>query len=778
MSTTSAPDQLLRDCDWLQRFARALVHDRHAAEDIGQEAMLRALGARPQAPLARSWLVKVARNLVTSAGRRQRSEAEAHTRLAPPRAAPSAAELAANAELQQRALAAVLRLPEPYQRTILLRYMQGLTVSEVAAAMQVPAETVRTRQRRALRSLRTALSAGTPRQQRCWPWFVIGGGAMTTTVTKTALGVGAAAVAALCLWASWPAPTGRAPAAEERPPAHTLHGDEGARPTTPTRTAVPAAQAPAPAPADATAASTATLTIRAIWLDRGPAADLDLLLRGPNQRAGRRATTDSSGVATFSALAPGTHRLCSFANLHEEKIELSSGDHLEHVVFLEPETEIGGVVVDPDGRPVPGAELIGVWGGTDPQWVYRVGRTDDAGRFTVRGLRSVSQLGARHPHLGTSGLAVIAAQRRGDAAPRPLRLELPGSAAAVRGRVLDPRGRPLAGVWVRLGEYGRIKRDAHGQSLQEPNGGVHATDADGTFAVNALAPGNWRLRVFAAGFAPLDRQLRLEPHTTRSFELALQPGGAVHGSVRGGGGAPIEGVEVEVEGGWYPATTRAHTDEDGAFQLASLAAGEVLLTFSAAGQADATRVATVVAGSTQHIDVTMTAGHVLSGRLIDEHGQPLAGWAIRAEGQQRGTKTARDGTFSLDAVAMEPLTLVVRERMGFEPERTRFSGILPGAPVELTVSSDTAPSAWLTGTATDPRGQPLAGVSITVSQRGWPLPGLGVRTDATGQFRVGPLPPGQYTVAVAQADWRSPDLDVEVRAAEERTLGAVIAAPR
>src|SRR5262245_42373893 len=153
---TPTPELLLRDAAWLRGLARRLAAPVDQADDLVQEVSLAALqsGARP---IGRPWLAAVAGNLSRLFHRRSQRERQRLLRLATPAVSPSAAELVEQAELQQRAVTAVLELPPLQRDVVLMRFLQGLSLDDTAQRLQLPLETVRTRQRRALAALRERL---------------------------------------------------------------------------------------------------------------------------------------------------------------------------------------------------------------------------------------------------------------------------------------------------------------------------------------------------------------------------------------------------------------------------------------------------------------------------------------------------------------------------------------------------------------------------------------------------------------------------------------------
>ncbi len=158
-------ETLIQQRGWMRGLAQRLVHDDGLADDAVQDAWLAGLeaGGGPAAPLTRepaglrAWLSRVVRNKSIDRQRAERTRRRHEDAAAPPTAPRSPAEVIADAEAHERVVRAVLGLDEPYRSTILLRYFEDRPPREVAATMDVPVETVRTRTRRALGRLRETL---------------------------------------------------------------------------------------------------------------------------------------------------------------------------------------------------------------------------------------------------------------------------------------------------------------------------------------------------------------------------------------------------------------------------------------------------------------------------------------------------------------------------------------------------------------------------------------------------------------------------------------------
>jgi RNA polymerase sigma-70 factor (sigma-E family) len=147
-----------RDGGQLLGFAFLLIGNRHDAEDLVQQALLRTAGRWPaarQSPARYSRSVLL--NLVRDRWRaRQRRHAET---LSPDLTAlPSASDTAAAVLDRQLLLRACRRLPLQQRAVLVLRFWEDRSVEETAAVLGCTAGTVKSHTHRALGRLREALA--------------------------------------------------------------------------------------------------------------------------------------------------------------------------------------------------------------------------------------------------------------------------------------------------------------------------------------------------------------------------------------------------------------------------------------------------------------------------------------------------------------------------------------------------------------------------------------------------------------------------------------------
>ena len=134
----------------LRAFARFLIRDRPAADDLVQDTILRALAALPQyqhGTNLKAWLFTILRNLFYEQSRRRRREAMALDGRfqAEESAGPGQGHHLEVADLQRM----LWRLPPLHREALVLVGAQELTHEEAAAVCGVPVGTMRARVSRA-----------------------------------------------------------------------------------------------------------------------------------------------------------------------------------------------------------------------------------------------------------------------------------------------------------------------------------------------------------------------------------------------------------------------------------------------------------------------------------------------------------------------------------------------------------------------------------------------------------------------------------------------------
>lgn len=153
--------ELLEATPFLRAFARTLCHDHEQAEDLAQEALLKAWQCRGQfqpGTNLRAWLATILRNRFYSLGRRRKWHADYDQEIIE-RTLVAPDDPSANVELEdmRRALA---MLPDFQREALILVGAGGMSYEEVAQIAGCPLGTVKSRVRRARDELQAILYEG------------------------------------------------------------------------------------------------------------------------------------------------------------------------------------------------------------------------------------------------------------------------------------------------------------------------------------------------------------------------------------------------------------------------------------------------------------------------------------------------------------------------------------------------------------------------------------------------------------------------------------------
>jgi RNA polymerase sigma-70 factor (ECF subfamily) len=158
------------DCVWdVYGFLAYRVRNREDAEDLTQLTFERALAAwdrfDPARASARTWLLTIARNALIDHGRRERSASvqslsgeDSPEAGLPTEPGPDEVQLGLEPELQR----ALETLSDREREVIALRFGGDLTGPEIAEMLDLSVANVQQLSSRALRKLRTGLTAGGP----------------------------------------------------------------------------------------------------------------------------------------------------------------------------------------------------------------------------------------------------------------------------------------------------------------------------------------------------------------------------------------------------------------------------------------------------------------------------------------------------------------------------------------------------------------------------------------------------------------------------------------
>jgi RNA polymerase sigma-70 factor (ECF subfamily) len=565
------PEELLDQRLWVESLARRLVRDRNDADDVVQEAWLKALTRRPaRFTSVRGWLAAVVRSCAMDA-HRSGARREAREKAAGPRAEgplpPS--ELVARAEAQRRVLTEVLALDEAHRTVVLLRFIEGMEPGEIAARLGEPPGTVRSRLHRALETLRERLDRAWGGDRAAWALAVLGPRALEGTgaakvggviamSAKTKAAVAAAvllllALAGTAVFRSHDAPAPRVPAREAA-------SAVGA--------AAPGAAPPAPASVPATAPAPAVLPDAAA---AAPAADSPPAGAGPRRLPLEPMPPRDPDPPPRIAGAPPGVPVDADDDEGEPPFRIVGWTKWKPVPEKGTAT-LRGRVIDEAGRPLAGAEVLRIdpkAGGVDGdvvsfEHIRAVATTGPDGTFAAteqpaRPARLAANWRAamsRPRGLLFHALVPVDPREGGTVDGIVLRLPVRRDAyGAVSGRVVDDEGVPVGGADVAAGFHGT------------------RTGPDGRFRLEGVPAGSASLVASRYGYRAWRQSATVPPGQTVEVEAVLPLKGAgaceLAGRVVDDAGRPAPGLPVWC-GGAMDLSRDAVTDADGRFRFRRL----------------------------------------------------------------------------------------------------------------------------------------------------------------------------------------------------------------
>lgn len=466
------------------QLARSLVVDDSEAEDVVQEAWLRALRRPPRRGTnLRAWMQRVVQNRARDAGR-SASRRRRHETAAAQTGQVDPGDVAERVELQRRLAGAVLDLDEPYRTVILLRYFEQLKPARIAQRLGRPVATIHTHIQRGLKALRQRLDAEFG-ERGTWQMALLpllaGTASLALMRSLVAVAVLLLTLGTTCWWSSRPdAPsTSIAQAGSGK---RDLSVGQPATPVPSGTSELPRAALPRPDSGSSnalTAPPEPSCTLVGRCVDEGgrPLAGVQVQLRGHRVNAGRTDAYERlHGKLDWSApraqLSDGDGRFeLEFAHvsalqfglslesqgrvdpgLHWER--LSAGRHDLGEILLRRGVQVQGTVTDTQGRPVSGREVDLKQLGPLEAERRRFGRsaeglrflsatTDARGRFRCRKTLPTGryEYSVRNEQVIGNGITRFGADQPTHALH--IRVRPADEIPRIRGQIVDPEGKPL-----------------------------------------------------------------------------------------------------------------------------------------------------------------------------------------------------------------------------------------------------------------------------------------------------------------------------------------------
>ena len=346
-----------------------------------------------------------------------------------------------------------------------------------------------------------------------------------------------------------------------------------------------------------------------------------------------------------------------------------------------------------------------------------------------------------------------------------------GSGGAISGFVFNASGTdPIAGA------------DVWAESFVCCGGGNGArTASDGSYRIDGLSPGDYRVQASNPGFAfeyydNTDSYDSSTPVTVTSdgdrsgVNFTLDQAGTISGTVYNASGtAPIENANVWANRQDGGGGSGAQTAADGTYTVDSLTGGSYIVSAMKDGYItefyqevsdyeSSTEVVVVGGQDRPNVDFTLETGGSISGTVVNASGTPVVGANVGAHPAGGGccgggAPTRLDGTYTITGLATGSY-LVIADRDGFV--QTFFDGVANHAsatPVAVVAGAESQnvdfvllSGGAISGVVRNASGTaPLPNVEVRAQPFGGG-PGEDVLTGADGSYRIDDLGPGQYRV--------------------------------
>jgi protocatechuate 3,4-dioxygenase beta subunit len=350
-------------------------------------------------------------------------------------------------------------------------------------------------------------------------------------------------------------------------------------------------------------------------------------------------------------------------------------------VELKAGATIRGRVVDDAGHPIEGVQVVPSINNPRPRWIGFVyldelkAKTDRDGRFILEGMPEGVKCDVVAEHWSAVRQRPLSPE---DETKNAITLLGDG---AIRGRVVDPTGRPARNFRIQVGTPKGYKAGdpAGGYFAGYSGTGLSFTRDDGEFTISGLTAGHLhRLTVIADGFgvADVDRVESQSIHRLKpagDLTIALQSPYDLRVFVYREGGKPVDGARVTViqaeprggfhwgysESSWDDSVT-TRTNAEGWAEFPFLASGKGTVVVRAKGYS---RARLDWAKEEDEFKVFLPPESKLSGTVLDEAGHPVPGakatlsWGM---GEMMNVPIdAKDGRYSADGLGPGKYTLSI-----------------------------------------------------------------------------------------------------------------------
>lgn len=548
------------------------------------------------------------------------------------------------------------------------------------------------------------------------------------------------------------------------------------------------AQAQGPSPQDAIIGKPKQITCTGTVIDEQDrpiaGARVSMYERGPGQaersvdtRLKGKVATKADGKFTFST-AINSDSYSHYLVAEKEGFafgwtawDTQRDEAKEPEIRLGQQTELAGLIVDENDRPIPQAQVGVCWLATGKRLLANdvvpellTTETDQAGRFAFTNLPSKAKVEflVRKTGYANAYTYTISRDMKYTIGQTDIKLALVKEAMIEGVVVEEDSARPVPGVRVSILREGN--RSIAGQSPAK-------TKEDGTFNLNALAAGNYvvqilRMRDGSAEWVAEPAKVKLEAgHVRKDLRIEACKGGMLEVRITDAQSEqPLEKARVNVSNGRNQ-QIHGGSDKNGIARV-RLMPGEWRVTYLAnpgyKTQMQRGNTITVEDGKTVRVERQLAAPPKITGIVRDEDNRPVKGAMVNIHpiGSRYDVTTDAEGKFEVSWSSQMPMPSWYGTTLWL---MARHEGRNLAA-IDENVTKDTRvcdielkPGVIIIGKVADPDGTGIPGANLMVTLKGpkWPLARLksdSSRTDGNGEFEIRAVPSGHSCSIKAEAE--------------------------
>lgn len=316
--------------------------------------------------------------------------------------------------------------------------------------------------------------------------------------------------------------------------------------------------------------------------------------------------------------------------------------------------------------------------------------------------------------------------------------------------------------------------------------GHAATSVDGTYTINNLPAGNYKVFFTSVSYLPkyfndksipstADPVTVVAGNTTSDINVTLtatEPRGGISGTIKNGGGIGISGVTVLAYNATTGVTAGNATSSNGAYAITGLPSGNYKIRFSANSTGyvsqyfdskntftSGTSVLVTAGNTTIGIDVTLETGGIIAGTVSDATSSNIGSFSVSAYDATTNLSVgiasvnSTTGSYSISGLPSG------NYKLRFTPTLTSYSITWYNSKTSQTAADSVAVTAGTTTSEINVTMLPSGSISGQVTDGVSGIPGIQVYafnsrdelvtsnvTDAAGNYSFTRLPEGSYKI--------------------------------